>query len=226
MCSSELESVGNPSVIIPLWSHVIFLMPSVRMDNVNSHENDWNPIEWEEFESKPLTAGGYGISTSSCRASATNKCAPSHHECFDGAETIQCRPDQIPCWPFWFCNWTCARRPFGSKWKHPSSAAPPTSASRSIDVEKARPLITFRTARRSEFGSVIVVRAELNCMKLFNGPLMIHPFTWLMWCEAERQVMRVCTLPHNWLKSFTHHLSYAHNITQSCVWLNHIRLYT
>lgn len=42
------------------------------------------------------------------------------------------------------------------------------------------PLITFRTAKQSEFGSVIVVRAELNCMKLFNGPLMIHPFAWLM----------------------------------------------
>lgn len=46
MCSSELESVGNPSVIIPLWSHGIFLMPSVRIYNVNSRENDWNPIEW------------------------------------------------------------------------------------------------------------------------------------------------------------------------------------
>lgn len=33
-----------------------------------------------------------------------------------------------------------------------------------------------------------VIRAKLNCMKLFNGPSMINPFTWLMWYGAESNI--------------------------------------
>lgn len=70
------------------------------------------------------------------------------------AGTGQWHPDQIP--------FDSATRPVGSKWKHPSSAAPPTSASRSTDVDNAPSLITFRTTRRSEFGGVIVVGARVK----------------------------------------------------------------
>lgn len=126
---------------------------------------------------------------------AHNHCAPAvlirHARVASTATVLSAVHTKIPGGLFWICGCLYVQRPLGSKWKHPSWAAPPASAGHSIDVEKASSLITFHIAGLMEFGGVVVIRAELNCMKLFNGPLMINPFTWLMWCEAGGNMQTV-----------------------------------
>lgn len=129
---------------------------------------------------------------------AYNDCAPSAlirpRECCLHRNNPRCRSYQIPGELFWICGCLYVQRPLGSKWKHPSLAAPPASASHSIDVEKASSLITFHIAELMEFGSVIVIRAKLNCMKLFNWTIndqtiyMAH----VMW-SREQFLCAICT---------------------------------
>lgn len=153
---------------------------------------------------KPCHCSNKPMGFSFIRVQAGKKCAATLCERYRGWNHPRRCSHQIPCWLFWFCECLCARRPLGSKWKHPSSAAPPTSASHSIDVEKACSLITFHTAKQMVFGSAVVIRAELNCMKLFNGPLMIDPFAWLMWCEAKSSLCEFYALRWNRLKFKCH----------------------